>query len=59
VAIDQQRLLEAQKALMDSMIKIMAGAIDAKSPYTGGHCERVQCARGFTHGHRSFRYRTA
>jgi HD-GYP domain-containing protein (c-di-GMP phosphodiesterase class II) len=41
VAIDQQRLLEAQKALMDSMIKIMAGAIDAKSPYTGGHCERV------------------
>jgi HD-GYP domain-containing protein (c-di-GMP phosphodiesterase class II) len=41
VAIDQQRLLEAQKALMDSMIKIMAGAIDAKSPYTGGHCGRV------------------
>ena len=41
VAIDQQRLLESQKALMDSMIKIMAGAIDAKSPYTGGHCERV------------------
>lgn len=41
VAIDQQRLLEAQKALMDSLIKIMAGAIDAKSPYTGGHCERV------------------
>jgi HD-GYP domain-containing protein (c-di-GMP phosphodiesterase class II) len=41
VAIDQQRLLEAQKALMDSLIKIMAGSIDAKSPYTGGHCERV------------------
>ena len=41
VAIDQQRLLEAQKKLMDSMIRIMAGAIDAKSPYTGGHCERV------------------
>jgi HD-GYP domain-containing protein (c-di-GMP phosphodiesterase class II) len=41
VAIDQQRLLEGQKALMESMIKIMAGAIDAKSPYTGGHCERV------------------
>ena len=41
VAIDQQRLLEAQKKLLDSMIRIMAGAIDAKSPYTGGHCERV------------------
>ncbi|MBF0176732.1 MAG: GAF domain-containing protein [Magnetococcales bacterium] len=41
VAIDQQRLLEAQKILLDSMIKIIAGAIDAKSPYTGGHCERV------------------
>jgi HD-GYP domain-containing protein (c-di-GMP phosphodiesterase class II)/HAMP domain-containing protein len=41
VAIDQQRLLEAQKILMDSMIKLIAGAIDAKSPYTGGHCERV------------------
>ena len=41
VAIDQQRLLEAQKKLMDSMIRIMAGAIDAKSPYTGGHCARV------------------
>lgn len=41
VAIDNQNLLEAQKVLMDSMILIIAGAIDAKSPYTGGHCERV------------------
>jgi HD-GYP domain-containing protein (c-di-GMP phosphodiesterase class II) len=41
VAIDNQNLLEAQKALMDSMIQIIAGAIDTKSPYTGGHCERV------------------
>ncbi len=31
----------AQKELMDSFIKLIAGAIDAKSPYTGGHCERV------------------
>lgn len=30
-----------QKDLMDSIIKILAEAIDAKSPYTGGHCERV------------------
>jgi HD-GYP domain-containing protein (c-di-GMP phosphodiesterase class II) len=41
VAIDNHHLLEAQKALMDSMIQIIAGAIDTKSPYTGGHCERV------------------
>ena len=41
VAIDNQMLIDAQKALMDSMIKVMAHAIDAKSPYTGGHCQRV------------------
>jgi HD-GYP domain-containing protein (c-di-GMP phosphodiesterase class II) len=41
VAIDNQKLIEAQKALMDSLIKVMAHAIDAKSPYTGGHCQRV------------------
>ncbi|MDX2222746.1 MAG: HD domain-containing phosphohydrolase [Rhodospirillaceae bacterium] len=41
VAIDNQQLIEAQKALMDSLIKVMAHAIDAKSPYTGGHCQRV------------------
>lgn len=32
---------EAQKGMMDSFIKIIADAIDAKSPYTGGHCKRV------------------
>jgi len=41
VAIENQNLVEAQKDLMDAMIRIIAGAIDAKSPYTGGHCERV------------------
>jgi len=30
-----------QKRLMDSIIKLIADAIDAKSPYTGGHCKRV------------------
>ena len=30
-----------QEALMDSFLKLIAGAIDTKSPYTGGHCERV------------------
>jgi HD-GYP domain-containing protein (c-di-GMP phosphodiesterase class II) len=41
VTLENLNLLEAQKVLMDSMIKIIAGAIDAKSAYTGGHCERV------------------
>ena len=41
VAVDNQMLLEAQSRLMDSFIKLIAGAIDAKSPYTGGHCARV------------------
>ena len=41
VAIDNQKLIEAQRALMDSLMKVMAHAIDAKSPYTSGHCQRV------------------
>jgi HD-GYP domain-containing protein (c-di-GMP phosphodiesterase class II) len=41
VAIENQNLIEAQKQLMDALIKLIAGAVDAKSPYTGGHCERV------------------
>ncbi|PKN19717.1 MAG: diguanylate cyclase [Deltaproteobacteria bacterium HGW-Deltaproteobacteria-6] len=41
VALENSNLLAAQRALVDSMIKLVAGAIDAKSPYTGGHCERV------------------
>lgn len=32
---------EAQRELMDSFIRLIAQAIDDKSPYTGGHCERV------------------
>src|SRR5262249_30467115 len=35
------QLLETQKALLDSFIELIASAIDAKSPYTGGHCTRV------------------
>jgi hypothetical protein len=41
VAIETQRLLEARKALLDAFIRLVAGAVDAKSHYTGGHCERV------------------
>lgn len=41
VALDNQMLIDAQKALLESFIQMIAAAIDAKSPYTGGHCERV------------------
>jgi HD-GYP domain-containing protein (c-di-GMP phosphodiesterase class II) len=41
VAIDNQRLLLAQKNLLNAFIGLVAGAIDSKSPYTGGHCQRV------------------
>ncbi|MCU7921898.1 MAG: transporter substrate-binding domain-containing protein [Candidatus Thiodiazotropha sp. (ex Dulcina madagascariensis)] len=36
-----QAYQKAQDELMDSFIRLIASAIDAKSPYTGGHCERV------------------
>lgn len=41
VSIDNHMLIEAQKRLLDSFIELIAAAIDAKSPYTGGHCQRV------------------
>jgi len=41
VSIETRQLIEAQKKLLDGVIRLMADAIDAKSPYTGGHCERV------------------
>ncbi|MBT2341466.1 MULTISPECIES: HD domain-containing phosphohydrolase [Pseudomonas] len=41
VSIEGQRLQARQKQLLDSFIQLLAGAIDAKSPYTGGHCQRV------------------
>jgi len=41
VAIETRQLIDAQRRLFDALIQLMADAIDAKSPYTGGHCERV------------------
>lgn len=41
IALDNKLLMEAQKDLLESFIKMIAAAIDAKSPYTGAHCERV------------------
>ena len=40
-AMDNQELIKSQQLLLDSFIKVIAGAIDAKSPHTGRHCSRV------------------
>ncbi len=40
-SLEARELIKAQKELFEAFIKLIAGAIDAKSPYTGGHCERV------------------
>ena len=40
-AIEGQVLLEKRKELLQSLIVLVADAIDAKSPYTGKHCQRV------------------
>lgn len=41
VCVERTQLLEGQDRLLEAIIALLAGAIDAKSPYTGGHCERV------------------
>ena len=41
IALNSQRLADEQKILINAIIELLAGAIDAKSPYTGGHCQRV------------------
>jgi HD-GYP domain-containing protein (c-di-GMP phosphodiesterase class II) len=41
IAIDNRNLLDGQRDLLEAFIRMIAGAIDAKSPYTGAHCERV------------------
>ncbi len=40
-ALETKELLRSEKALMEATLRMVAGAIDAQSPYTGGHCERV------------------
>ena len=41
VALTNHNLIEGLKNLFESFIKLIADAIDEKSPYTGGHCQRV------------------
>ncbi|WP_153147435.1 HD domain-containing phosphohydrolase [Dechloromonas sp. H13] len=41
VSLESKELIKAQKLLFEAFIQLIASAIDAKSPYTGGHCARV------------------
>ena len=40
-SIEVRELADAQRKLFDGFIRLLADAIDAKSPHTGGHCSRV------------------
>ena len=41
VALDNAILLKEMTDLQQAFIQLLANALDAKSPYTGGHCQRV------------------
>ncbi|MBK8067338.1 MAG: GAF domain-containing protein [Rhodanobacteraceae bacterium] len=41
IALNNRCLLEQMAELFESLIKLINTALDEKSPYTGGHCERV------------------
>ena len=41
LALEDMTLFEQQQQMTESMIRVIASAIDAKSPYTSGHCQRV------------------
>ena len=41
MSLSIQEYQKAQEKLLDSIIKVLADAIDSKSAYTGGHCRRV------------------
>lgn len=41
IALNNQILVRDLKNLLDAFIKTIAKAIDAKSPHTSGHCQRV------------------
>ena len=41
LTLESRELIAQQKQLFESFIKLLAEAVDAKSPHTGGHCHRV------------------
>ncbi len=40
-ALTKHELIDGMRELFEAFIKLIATAIDEKSPYTGGHCRRV------------------
>ncbi|TLM66839.1 MAG: GAF domain-containing protein [Deltaproteobacteria bacterium] len=41
IALTRKRLIDGLKELLQALIRLIANAIDDKSPHTGGHCRRV------------------
>ncbi len=41
VALERHKLVVSQERLLDTMVRTLGDAIDAKSEYTGRHCARV------------------
>ena len=41
IALENKNQKESYSQLLESFIEVLARAIDAKSPYTGSHCQRV------------------
>lgn len=41
VALSKNKLIDDFRKLFDSLVELIATAIDEKSPYTGDHCRRV------------------
>jgi HD-GYP domain-containing protein (c-di-GMP phosphodiesterase class II) len=39
--LTKQQLISDLEDMFDSLVKLIATAVDEKSPYTGGHCRRV------------------
>jgi len=41
ITLTNHQLINNLRVLLERFIEVIAGAIDEKSPYTGGHCRRV------------------
>ena len=41
ITLTNKNLIDELECLFESFIELLAGLIDEKSPYTGGHCRRV------------------
>jgi HD-GYP domain-containing protein (c-di-GMP phosphodiesterase class II) len=41
VCVERKHLIDSQIRLFEAVLTLLARAIDAKSPHTGGHCTRV------------------